>query len=90
MTTLERSISNWILKAVSAYERAAYGQPMPDFILRSSIREAHPGVSFTESDIAVHITAAEENHFICGVTTEVDGKMWNTTPKGKNRVSQIQ
>jgi hypothetical protein len=90
MTDLERQIQNWIVKAVDAYERGAEGQPMPDFALRQSICSAHPGIAFTDGDLKAHIAVAMENKFITGVTNPVDGRVWNLTDKGRNRLNQIR
>lgn len=90
MTDLERQIQNWILRAVDAYERGAEGAPMPDFALRQSIRSAHPGVAFADGDLTGHIAFSESTKFIQGVTNPIDGKVWNLTDKGRNRLNQIR
>lgn len=89
MTNLEREIQNWILRAVDAYERGADGQPMPDFALRNSIRSANPGVAFADGDLTGHIRVSEDNKFIAGVTNPIDGRVWNLTDKGRNRLNQV-
>ena len=90
MTNLERQIQNWILQAVAAYERGGDGAPMPDFMLRQSIRSAHPGIAFAEGDLAGHIATSEENKFITGITDPLDGKVWNLTNKGKLRLNLVR
>jgi hypothetical protein len=78
MTQLELDIRKWILKAILAANR-----PMPEGVLKMSIRSAFTNVAFTDGDMDGHIRSAESAGLIGGTTDDVSGRVWDLTPKGR-------
>jgi DNA-binding MarR family transcriptional regulator len=86
MTTLERDIQIFILRALLA----ADGSPMTDESLRQAIRHAFDRIAFTASDVTAHISRVEMNGLITSTTDTIFGMLWGLTPKGKLAAEQLK
>lgn len=84
MTTLERDIRHFILRAL----HRARG-PLAEAQLKDAIRAGFNRVAFTDADLRDHILGCEEAQLISGTEDEVFGVMWDLTAKGKIKAQQL-
>ena len=85
MTTLERDIKIFIVKALARYQ-----QPMTEESLRAAIASAFQHVALTAGDVGEQISACETDGLIAGINDDLLGLIWTVTPKGKIRAQSIR
>jgi hypothetical protein len=74
-----------LLKTIAAND----GEPVPQSVLRESVRRAFPNVAHTEADLTLHLQHCEERGWITGTYVELIGTVWALTPKGLIKRAQL-
>jgi len=85
MTTLDRNIRQFVLRALLASKDA----PLPDDTLKGTIRAAFPNVAFTDGDLTQHIKELEAAGIIAGTNDDISGVVWQLSLKGKIKAQQL-